>query len=241
MKDNNTAFFKSIEGFIFLTGCGLLITEIILFILFGQYIFELKEDLLPMIFADLLAGRGASISLGLELGLSKFLVISISVIFNVTWLFILYPLIIYFYEHLIELKLIGKVLSIPKKTAEKHQSKMEKWGALGIVFFVWIPLFSTGSLVGAIIGTLIGMRTIIVICVVIFGMVSSAVSWTFAFDYLFEFAEGAGKIIPSVFVGLIFGIVVFHRFYHFYSKTKQKMKSKKDSFGANDKKCSRKY
>ena len=192
-------------------GCGLLITEIILFILFGHYIPELKESFFPVILADILAGRGASISLGLELGLSKVLVILISVIFNLTWFFILYPLIIYFYEYLIEIKLIGKAFSSTKNKAEEHRSKIEKWGALGIAFFVWVPLYSTGSLVGAIIGTLIGMRTITVIRVVVLAMIISIISWTFAFDYLLKFAERSGKIVPLIFVGLVFGIAVFHR------------------------------
>ncbi|MFQ5866485.1 MAG: small multi-drug export protein [bacterium] len=229
MKNKDPSFFKTTEGFVFLLGCGFLITEIILFILFGPYIPQLKEHLLPVILADLLGGRGASISLGLQLGLSQFQVAFISVVFNLTYLFILYPLIMYFYEQIIELKFIGKVFSLTERTAEKHQSKIEKWGALGIAVFVWVPLFSTGSLVGAIIGTLIGMRTSVVICVVILAMVTSAVSWAFAFDHLFEFAAGAGKIIPSIFVGLILGIVVFHRLYQLYHLAKQKIKSKKDS------------
>lgn len=224
MKNNNTPFCRSIEGLIFLIGCALLTTGIILFILFAFYIPELKENLFPVILADLLAGRGASISLGLELGLSKFQVIFISVIFNLIILFIFYPLYIYFYENLIEKKLIGKAFSSAKKKAKKHQPKIEKWGAIGIAFLVWIPLFSTGALIGAILGTLIGMRIITVICVVILGMVTSAISWTFAFDYLFEIVEGAGRIMPSIFVGLIMGIAIFYRGYSFYHRAKQKIK-----------------
>ena len=222
MKNKKTSFLRSIEGFIFLIGCGLLITGTIFFILFKNYIPELKGYLLPMIFADLLAGRGASISLGLELGLSRFLVILISVVFNLTWLFILFPLIVYFYEHLIEMKLIGKAFDSAKKKAEKQQAKIEKWGALGIAFFVWIPFFSTGSLIGAIIGMLIGMRIITVISVVVSAMIISAVSWTFTFDYLLALAEGAGKIIPSILVGLIIGIAIFRRLYQRYYHVRHK-------------------
>jgi len=204
-----------------LTGCALLISEIILFILFGQHIPEIREKLFPVIAADLLGGRGVGISLGLELGLSKFQVIFISVIFNLTHLFILYPLITYFYEHLIEKKLIGKVFHSTRRTAEKYQPIIEKWGAPGIAFFVWVPLFSTGSLIGAIIGKLIGMRTITVICTVVLAMVFSAISWGFAFEYLFKLAAGVGKIIPSIFVCLILGIAVFYRLRYFYHRAKQ--------------------
>ena len=239
MKNDDTSFFRSIEGFIFLIGCALLITEIILFILFASYIPEIRKSLFPVIAADLLGGRGVSISLGLELGLSKFKVILISVIFNLTYVFILYPLIIYFYEHLIKIRFIGKAFDSTQRTAEKHQSKIEKWGAPGIAFFVWVPLFSTGSLVGAIIGTLIGMRTSIVICVVILAMVSSAISWAFAFDYLFKFSAGAGKIIPSIFVGLILAVVLVYRLRQIYHRAKQKIEQKRRTLPSNANRTSR--
>jgi len=220
------SFFKSIEGLIFLIGCCLLTIELILFALFGHYIPELKENFLSIIVTDILAGRGASISIGLNLGLSNFMVISISVLFNITLFFIFYPLIIYFYEHLIEMKFIGKIFGSVKHKAEKYQLKIEKWGALGIAFFVWIPFHSTGALIGAIIGTFIGMRTITVICVVTSAMIVSVISWTFAFDYLFKITEGAGKIIPSIFVSLILGIAIFRRLQHLYRLAKQKIKLK---------------
>ena len=220
------SFFKSIEGVIFLIGCCLLTIELILFALFGHYIPELKENFLSIIVANILAGRGASISIGLNLGLSNFMVILISVLFNITLFFIFYPLIIYFYGYLIEIKLIRKFFSSAINKVQKHQSKVEKWGALGIAFFVWIPLPSTGALIGAIIGELMGIRTITIIWVVILGIISSAISWAFAFDYLFKIAEGAGKIIPSIFVGLILGIVIFRRLQHLYSLARQKIKLK---------------
>ncbi|MBU0478980.1 small multi-drug export protein [bacterium] len=230
------SFFRSIEGLIFLIGCCLLAIEVILFALFGHYIPELKENLFSVIAAYFLGGRGVSISLGLNLGLSKFLVISILVFSNLTFLFVLYPSIIYFYEHLIEMKFIGKIIGSFKHKAEKYQPKIEKWGSLGLAFFVWAPLFSSGALVGAIIGSLIGMRTITVICVVTSAMIASVISWTFAFDYLFKFATRAGKIIPSIFVGLILGIAIFYRLRHLYSLARQKIKLKKSTSSNNKEK-----
>ncbi len=226
MKNNEPTFLKSIEGIIFLIGCGFIISNVLFLILFGIYIPELKEYLLPVIFTDLVAGIGVSISLGLSLGLSKFMVILISLVFNITWLFVLFPLIIYFYEHLIEIKLVGKVFSSAKKKAERQQVKIEKWGAIGIAFFVWVPFFSTGPLIGAIVGRLIGMRIIPVLSVVVLAMIISAISWTFAFDYLMEMTEGAGKIIPAILVALILGISLFRRLSQRYYLAKGQMKSK---------------
>ena len=229
-------FFRSIEGVIFLIGCCLITIEVILLALFGHYVPELKENLLSVIAAYFLGGRGVSISLGLNLGLSKFLVILILVFSNLTFLFIFYPPIIYFYEHLIEMKFIGKIVGSIKHRADIFQPKIEKWGSLGLAFFVWVPLFSSGALVGAIIGTLIGMRTITVICVVTSAMIASVISWTLAFDYLFKFATGAGKIIPLIFVGLILGIAIFRRLRHLYGLAREKIKLKKIAFSNNKEK-----
>ncbi|MFB0526664.1 MAG: hypothetical protein ACETVO_04265, partial [bacterium] len=74
-KSDDTPFFRSLEGLIFLIGCVLLITEVILFISFASYVPEVKKGLFPVIAADLIGGRGVSISVGLELGLPKFEVI----------------------------------------------------------------------------------------------------------------------------------------------------------------------
>jgi len=228
-KINNNPFFRSLEGLIFLIGCLLLITQVILFTVFTYCVPEIKKGLFPVIAADLLGGRGVSISVGLEMGLSKFQVIFISVIFNLTYLFILYPLFVYFCEHLIKMKFIGRAFDSTRRAAEEHQARIERWGALGIAIFVWIPLFSTGSLVGSIIGTLIGMRTGIVISVVVLAMVTSAASWAFIFDYLFELTVGAGKIIPSIFVGSILGLAIFQRLRQFYHLAREKIKARKET------------
>lgn len=90
MKNNNNAsFFYSVEGIIFLIGCAFLIVDIILYTLLGASIPEFKEGFLPMIVTDLLGGRLAGISIGLELGLTRFLVVLISVTFNLAYLFVL--------------------------------------------------------------------------------------------------------------------------------------------------------
>ena len=128
---NKKNFFKSFEGLIFLIGCVLLICEAMFFSgVLGGFP-DLKERIISVVIADLLGGRGASISLGLELGLSRSMIILISVVFNLTWLFVFYPLILRFYEELEQSKFFRGIFRSTKRTAEKHQSKIEKWGILG--------------------------------------------------------------------------------------------------------------
>ena len=219
-RQNEVPFFRSIEGVIFLIGCLLFLAEILLFFLFAYGNPGIRDRLLSVIIGDIFGGIGAGISLGLEVGLPFNAVILIFVIFNITLLFLFYPIIIRFYEHLIELKFIGKALSSTKEKAERHLTKIEGWGALGIAIFVWIPIYSTGILVGAVLGRLMGMRTITVFIVVISSLIASAIAWAYAFDWVLNIFKGMGKILPAIFVVLILAFVLFHRFYGIYKKAK---------------------
>ena len=206
------SFLKGVDGVIFLIGCILLLVELVIVFSFFSEIPGLRKQLISVIGADLIGGRGASISLGLDMGLSPFSVSLISIFFNLTLLFIAYPLVVCFYEKLIETRLLGKALRFSHRIAEKNQEKVRRWGPLAIGFFVWIPIYSTGALVGAIIGRLIGMRSVTVIPATVLAMAASAISWAYAFDYLFRVAEKTGKILPSLFVAVIFGIALVLRF-----------------------------
>jgi len=219
-RANDVPFFKSIEGAIFLVGCLLLAAEALLFFLFAYGNPGIRDRLLSVIIGDIFGGIGAGISLGLEVGLPLNAVVLVFVIFNITLLFLFYPIIIRFYEHLIELKFIGKALSSTKEKAERHLAKIEGWGALGVAIFVWIPIYSTGVLVGAILGRLIGMRTITVFIVVISSLIASAIAWAYAFDLVLDIFKGMGRILPTIFVVLIVVFVLFHRFYGIYKKAK---------------------
>lgn len=221
-------FLKTVEGKIFLAGWGLLISVCILVVLFRKVLPNLPQDAALMCAADNFAGRAATLSLGLRLGVPRWVVIPLSICFSLTSLFLFYPLIVYFYERVVEIKIIGPALDTAKKMAEKQQPKIERYGAFGIAVFVWIPFFMTGSIVGAVLGYIIGMRTKTVMVTVITSVVLSAISWGIAFDYMLEFAESVGKFLPIIMVGGILGIAVFFRLQKLYQTARQRLKNRKE-------------
>jgi uncharacterized membrane protein len=203
------SFFQTTEGIIFLIGCMLLGIELFVYFTLFHEVRALRQKLIAIIVADLVGGRGASLSVGLDLELAPFAVVLVSVLFNLTLLLMGYPLVLTFYERLVEMRFIGKAFRTTRKMAEENQEKIERWGVVGLAFFVWLPVHSTGAFIGAIIGRLLGMRTITAVVTAALAMAASAVSWAYTFDHLFELGARAGKILPSVFVVFFLGFAVF--------------------------------
>jgi len=209
---SETKFLKRKGKYLFLIGLILLMVSLLLYLAFGQELHPaLRKNILSLIAADLFAGRAGSISLGLQLGITPLQIIVTLVIFNTIYLLVLYPPILYSFQSLLRLKFIGKLLDSVKQTTERYQLKFEKWGVIGLTLFVWLPLYSTGLMVGALIGTLLGMRIVVVIPTVLISMIISVVSWVFIFDYMLDFAAGTGKILPSIIVMLLFAGALLHR------------------------------
>ncbi len=102
--EKQARFFKTKEGLIFFAGCILFVGIIILFSFFQLMGIRLLEKILPMITLDILAGRGASICMGLGAGMSHTLVAFISIVINTSWLFIFYPLYVYYHHKVIKIK-----------------------------------------------------------------------------------------------------------------------------------------
>ncbi len=223
--EKKPGFFKTDEGLIFFVGSVLFVGIIIIFSFFQLIGVKLLEKILPMIALDVLAGRGASICMGLGAGMSHILVAFISVIINTIWLFIFYPLFVHYYHKLIKIKIIGNFFKSTRKMAERNQAKVERYGILGLGLFVWVPFTMTGSLVGAIIGYLVGMRTRVILAVVFFSMVLSAFSWSFGFDYVFKFAEKIGAIAPGVVVIIVIGMISFFHWRKIRAKKKRRINS----------------
>ena len=221
------SFLKTTEGKIFLAGWALLITVCIFVGIFHNVVPDFPQKAASMCAADNFAGQAATLSIGLQLEIPRWIVILLSISFSLTSLFLFYPVIVYFYEHVVEIKIIGPALNSAKKMAERQQSKMQRYGPIGIGIFVWIPFFMTGSIVGAVLGYVIGLRTKTVMLTVIIAVVTSAISWGIAFDYMLESAESVGKFFPLIMVGGIFALATFSRLRKLYRLARHRLKSRR--------------
>ena len=104
MKSGNKHFLKSIEGIVFIAGC-LLIANTIILISFSKLIQpELMQKIISMIAVDIFSGHHGGIYFGIVAGIPFIYIVVISTLYNLIYMSILYPLLTYFYEKLIKIK-----------------------------------------------------------------------------------------------------------------------------------------
>lgn len=203
MKLENKHFLKSTEGIVFLAGCLLLVSTIV-FILFSKLIeSELIQKLISMIAIDIFSGSQGGIYFGVVAGIPLTYIVIISTLYNLTYMSILYPLITYFYEKMIKIKIVGPVIKSTREIAQKNLSKVERYGALGVGIFIWLPFYMTGPLIGALLGYLIGIRTSVVLLVTVVSTITSSITWALLFEQIFEVTKRIGNTIPAISVGVI--------------------------------------
>jgi uncharacterized membrane protein len=204
---------NQIEGVIFRIGCTLFIVQAIMLMILSVVDHVFAAQIIAVMTLSTVGGRMASVLTGLEFGMdSAFLIVFLSV-FNISWLFFFFPLIVTFSRHMmIKLKLVGKMLDSTKKTAERQKERITKYGTWGVALFIWLPLPWTGSLVGAVVGFLIGLSIKRTTVIAVSAMLLSVVSWVFGFKYLFLFTGSTGKIISIFIVGTILSLSLYYRF-----------------------------
>ena len=203
---------KQIEGVIFRLGCMLFIVQAITLIILSVVDTVFAAQIIAVMTASTVGGRMASVLTGLEFGMhSVFLIVLLSV-FNISWLFFFFPLIVTFSQHMMtKLKLVGKMLDSTKKTAERQKERITKYGTWGLALFIWLPLPWTGSLVGAAAGFLMGLSIKRTTVVAVSSMVLSVVSWVFGFKYLLLFTGNTGKIIAIFILGTLLSLSLYFR------------------------------
>ena len=205
-------FSKEIEGVIFRFGCLLFLVQAIVLMVLSVVDTVFAAQIIAVMTASTIGGRMASVFTGLEFGMhSVFLIVLLSV-FNISWLFVFFPLIVNFSHHMmIKLKLMGKMLDSTKKTAERQKERIARYGTWGLAFFIWLPLPWTGSLIGAVVGFLIGLSIKRTTVIAVSCMLLSIVSWVFGFKYLLLFTGNTGKIISIFILGIILSLSLLYR------------------------------
>ncbi len=203
---------KSIESRIFRMGCYLFVLEFMFLVFLFIFQPESFMNVVTVFTTGVVGGRLMAISLGLEFGFHPVNLILLLCFFNSTWLFMFYPLVSMFFDYIVDVRILGKMLNTTRKIAEMQKKRIEKYGSLGLFVFVWLPLPWTGSLIGAIIGKLTGLSTRKSILIVVPAMLLGIYMWTVAFNDLFGLFGIIGKGIPTIYLVLfVFCISLFIR------------------------------
>ena len=211
----------------FRIGIVLLGIDIVLFVLCTIINQTAAAKFLSMIAAAHIGGRLPFIAVGLENGFKPSLIIPIIILYNTTYLLLVYSLFVFLSRGIKRFKFVEKFIGSMKTKAEKRKRSFKKWSLPGIAFFVWIPLPWTGAVIGSFIANLEGYSDRDTLFVALPSMWIGVISWTLWFDELYKLVEriGRGKTI-FITVFLLVAPFVFYLTSLIFSKKKSNKTSK---------------
>jgi len=173
-----------------------------------------SQVLIGITATELMFGRAAAMAFGYTLGLGHSTVIPICIIIETVLVLIFYPLFVFSWRRLLVLHWLKNIFERTQRTAEIHKEKVQKYGLIGLFFFVWFPFWMTGPVVGSVIGFLLGLRVWLNIAVVLAGTYVAIIGWAFLLHQFHQqvasYSSYAAMVIMAL---LIFIIIVGHLLY----------------------------
>jgi len=120
-----------------------------------------------MIGLNLVIGWGGGVSYGIASGLGRVEVVLCNLLADSVQVLVVYPLFVLGWRQLINIPRLTPMLERLRAAAESGQDSVRRFGIVGLFFFVLVPFWMTGPLVGAVIGFLLGLHPIVNMAVVL--------------------------------------------------------------------------
>ena len=206
-------FLRSRQGPLFVTGCFMLLVWIAAIAVMWESGIEEWDDILTVGFAHLLAGRAISIAQGSQVGLPKWAITVIATYTDVMGMLLMFPIFVYSYEHFFGGRFFQKRMKPMLESAQKRVDRFRGSKIAGVFFFVWLPFWMTGIIVGAVLGYLLGLRTWVTVLATSLGAVAAVASWVYAYDILFRGLTRIHQEIPGIFTVLLLLALLAFRSY----------------------------
>ena len=205
---------RSSEGRLLLLGVAL--AFIYTFWLGVKLLFSPEESqvLIGITATEIMFGRAAAMYFGYSIGLGHSTVLPICIIIETILVLIFYPLFVFSWRHLLVIKRLKNIFERTHKAAETHKDKVQKYGIIGLFFFVWFPFWMTGPVVGCVIGFLLGLRTWLNITVVLAGTYAAIFGWAFFLRQLHEQVASYSSYAAMVLMALLVIIIIVGHLLH---------------------------
>jgi uncharacterized membrane protein len=142
---------------------------------------------------NLTVGRAAGMSFGYASGLGHPAVISSNVLVETIQVLVVYPLFVLSWNNLVDVRHMRRFLVSMRQSAEANQSRVSRYGMLGLFVFVFLPFWMTGPVVGAIIGYLIGLKARHNLPTVLAATYLAVAVWAVFFERLTELTARYGR------------------------------------------------
>lgn len=187
---------QSDEGKLFLSGLSLDIALLIVIFVLSLLGSPWTIKVLSMLGTHLISGRAGGISIGMEMGFPNWFIIIFSTMLDSQIVLFLFPLFVFSYNNVVEIKFLKGMIDSSREAAEKQKETISRFGIFGLLLFVWFPLHMTGPLVGAIIGHFIGLKPFKNISIVLSGTFLAVISWVLFFRKAISISGEYSFLIP---------------------------------------------
>jgi len=179
---------------------------------------EESQVFIGMTAIDIVLGRAFCMWFGYSLGLGHRTVIPICIIVETILVLIFYPLFVFSWRHLLVINRLKNTFERIRKSAETHKDKVQKYGIIGLFFFVWLPFWMTGPVVGCVIGFLVGLRAWLNLIVVLAGTYVAILGWAFFLrqfhDSVASYSSQAAMVLMVLPIVIIVVGSLLHRTLH---------------------------
>lgn len=204
--------FRSAEGKVLLLGIGLAV-GFVLWVFAGSPLSGEKGPALAgLAVTEIIAGRAATMALGYSLGMGDVTVIAMSILLETILVLLFYPLFVFSWQHLVEVRWMKRWFGYVHGAAEAHKDKVQRYGILGLFVFVWLPFWMTGPAVGCVIGFLLGLRAWVNMAVVLGGTYIAIFGWAFLLKRFHEQAAAYNNYAALIVVVAVVAVLAIGRY-----------------------------
>jgi len=175
------SFFRHSAGKILLLGLGLLGIFLLLLLFSALFFPHSFQTLLSITATNIIFGRIAGLSIGIAKQLDTIFLILFGFFIEVIMVLILYPLFVQSWNKLeiITYKPLHDFFGRSKETVQKYQPLIQKYGTLGLIFFVLTPLAMTGPVVGSFIGYILGFSHVKTLSTILGSTLIAVALWVY--------------------------------------------------------------
>jgi uncharacterized membrane protein len=163
--------------------------------------------LAAVIATNLVFGRVTAMSLGYATGLDDLTVILANLLIETILVLAFYPLFVFSWRGLLEVKTLRPYLRAVREAAERHHTTIRRYGLIGLFLFVWSPIWMTGPVVGCAIGVLLGLGMRVTFAVVLAGTYVAILVWALAMRQLHDQVAGFSPFGPLALVAFLVAII----------------------------------
>lgn len=104
---------------------------------------------------NIMFGRAAGLSYGYAVSLDQSMVLLVNMLIESILVLLVYPIFVFSWNHLLEIKLLKKSMLRIGETAKAKRDWVQKYGLIGLMLFVFVPFWMTGPVIGCVVGYLL--------------------------------------------------------------------------------------